>query len=130
MPGRGIFLPNDETPYLFDNWCPMYSSQCGICKLHKNTIRHPYNIVNLNYRLSFSSNFEENGGIGKYKIHVCLSCFEKHKFIRPTEEELQNHIFKLRKKKTKKLLNNYLIKDLTNIILSLDTMLSDDEDDK
>ena len=127
MTGRGIFLPNNETPYLFDDWCPMYYRQCGICKMHKNTVRHPYNIVNLNHRLSFCPNSACGGEIGKYKIQVCLSCFEKHKFIRPTEEELQLQIHKKKQKHARKQLNRYLINDLTNIILSLDTMLSDDK---
>ena len=61
------------------------------------------------------------------KIKLCLSCFENIKFTRPTEEELQQQIFKLRKKKAKQQLNKYLIKDLTNIILSLDTIYSDDD---
>ena len=128
MAGRGIYW-TDGTPYLISYWCPPYYHMCKVCKQNKNTIRHAYKIINLNSKLSFVANNEDPEGFAfqSVRVKLCLSCFEKHKFIRPTEEELQYHIFKLRQKKTKKQLHNYLIKDLTNIILSLDTIYSDDD---
>ena len=102
MAGRGIYW-TDGTPYLFDDWCPPYYRQCNICKKHKNTVRHPYNIVDLNSAktLGFvrNRNSEKEWRFKDVIIKVCLSCFEKHKFIRPTDEELELHIFKMRKKK-------------------------------
>ena len=131
MAGRGIYW-TDGTPYLISYWCPTYYGQCKVCKHNNNTVRHPYKIINLDSKLSFVRNYEEHYEctFQFIKVKMCLSCFEKHKFIRPTEEELQHHIFKLRKKQAKKQLNNYLINDLTNIILSLDTIYLDNEDDK
>jgi len=102
MAGHGIYW-TDGTPYLVNYWCQPYYHRCKCCKQNKITVRHAYKILDLNSKLSFVANNENRDGWGfqGVRIKLCLSCFEKHKFIRPTEEELQHHIFKLRKKKQK-----------------------------
>lgn len=126
MAGRGIYR-TDGTPYLVSYWCSSFYSRCKVCKQNKNTIIYVYKIINLNSKLSFvPDNIMGEREAGCVMSGRCLSCFENIKFTCPTEEELQQQIFKLRKKIAKQELNKYLIKDLTDIILSLVTIYSDD----
>ena len=108
----GIYWTN-ETPYLIgcSEWCGAMFL-CGVCKQRNNDVRRAFRYL---------KSKREKVSFKDVRLNCCQSCFEKRAFIRPTEEELQQHILKLRQKKAKQYLNNNLINDLTNIILSLDS---------